>query len=153
MRFALLVPSALLLLAVVALPPAPAPAQSTDQGILRVVVAGLRSGDGQVGCTLWTHGDGFPTRHARADRAFWVPIRGRRASCVFVRVTPGTYAVAVIHDENGNSRLDTGAFGQPQEGWGVSNNVGPRAFGPPRFGPASFPFEGEELRMRLRLRY
>jgi uncharacterized protein (DUF2141 family) len=35
----------------------------------------------------------------------------------------GKYAVKVYHDENGNGKLDTGMFGIPKEGWGVSNNV------------------------------
>jgi len=43
----------------------------------------------------------------------------------------GTYAIAVIHDENNNSRLDTLA-GIPREGFGFSRNP-PIRFGAPRF--------------------
>ena len=35
----------------------------------------------------------------------------------------GEYAIKVYHDQNNNGQLDTGIFGQPVEGWGVSNDV------------------------------
>ena len=50
----------------------------------------------------------------------------------FENVTPGIYAVSVIHDENSNGDLDTGVFGIPTEDYGFSNDA------KGRFGPASF---------------
>ena len=50
---------------------------------------------------------------------------------------PGTYAVGVLHDENRNGRIDTGLFGIPTEGYGVSNNPRPRRRAA-RFGEATF---------------
>ncbi len=35
----------------------------------------------------------------------------------------GEYAIRVYHDQNNNGQLDKGVFGQPIEGWGVSNDV------------------------------
>jgi uncharacterized protein (DUF2141 family) len=32
-------------------------------------------------------------------------------------------AVRVFHDKNNNGKIDTGIFGQPLEGWGVSNDA------------------------------
>ena len=46
-------------------------------------------------------------------------------------IVPGRYAVSLMHDENGNGRLDT-TLGIPREGFGFSNNPG-LTFGPPRF--------------------
>ena len=40
----------------------------------------------------------------------------------FKDVAPGTYAVQVMHDENGNDKLDTNFLGIPTEGYGFSNN-------------------------------
>jgi uncharacterized protein (DUF2141 family) len=34
----------------------------------------------------------------------------------------GQYAVQVVHDENGNGKLDTNFMGIPSEGYGYSNN-------------------------------
>jgi uncharacterized protein (DUF2141 family) len=53
-----------------------------------------------------------------------------------IEMPPGAYALSVIHDENGNGRLDT-SLGIPREGFGFSNN--PRIwFGPPSFNSARF---------------
>lgn len=48
----------------------------------------------------------------------------------------GAYAIAVIHDENGNQKLDT-LLGIPREGFGFSRNPA-IGFGAPRFGAARF---------------
>ena len=46
-------------------------------------------------------------------------------------VKPGTYAIAVFHDVNGNGKLDRSFIGLPNEPYGFSNDVGRR--GPPSF--------------------
>ena len=46
-------------------------------------------------------------------------------------LAPGTYAIKLFHDANGNGQLDTNAVGMPVEGYGFSNNAG-------HFGPAVF---------------
>lgn len=65
-------------------------------------------------------------------------------------LAPGDYAVAVIHDANGNGKLDT-FMGIPREGFGFSRNpvIG---FGPPRFSAAQFPLAGSD-RQEVKLRY
>ena len=50
---------------------------------------------------------------------------------------PGTYAVAIYHDENGNKKFDKNFFGLPTEGFGFSNNPG-ILFGPPDHDEAAF---------------
>lgn len=64
---------------------------------------------------------------------------------------PGTYAMAVMHDENANRRLDTFA-GVPTEGFGFSRNPAVR-FGPPRFDAARFAVGGEATVQQVRMRY
>lgn len=63
----------------------------------------------------------------------------------------GAYAVAVVHDENGNHRLDTLA-GIPREGYGFSNNA-PVRFGPPKFAAARFDLGGDANRQQIKMRY
>lgn len=41
---------------------------------------------------------------------------------VWPDLPPGDYAVAAIHDENGNAKLDRNLFGIPKEGFGFANN-------------------------------
>jgi uncharacterized protein (DUF2141 family) len=59
-------------------------------------------------------------------------VQKNNAQLVFQNVPPGTYAVRLFQDENDNKKMDTGIFGIPKEGWGVSNNV-KASFGPPKF--------------------
>lgn len=63
----------------------------------------------------------------------------------------GDYAVAVIHDENANHRLDTFA-GIPREGFGFSRNPA-IGFGPPHFTAARFALDGGAERQQVRMRY
>ena len=69
----------------------------------------------------------------------------------FAGLPAGTYAVAVIHDENSNARLDTFA-GIPREGIGFSRNPG-ITFGPPRFSAAGFTIGAAPVRETVRIRY
>lgn len=69
----------------------------------------------------------------------------------FDGLAPGTYALAVIHDENGNARLDTFA-GIPREGFGFSRNPA-IGFGPPGFKAASFEVGSDAARQQVRIRY
>jgi uncharacterized protein (DUF2141 family) len=63
----------------------------------------------------------------------------------------GNYAVAVIHDENNNHKLDTFA-GIPREGFGFSRNPSV-TFGPPRFAAARFTLSSDADRQQVRMRY
>jgi uncharacterized protein (DUF2141 family) len=72
-------------------------------------------------------------------------------TCTFSGIAPGTYAVALFHDENGDGKLDTNFMGVPREGVGVSNNK-LRSFGPPRWDDAKFPL-GADLVLDVSLHY
>jgi uncharacterized protein (DUF2141 family) len=63
----------------------------------------------------------------------------------------GDYAIAVIHDENSNKKLDTFA-GIPKEGFGFSNNPA-ILFGPPRFSAARFTLGGDAETQQVTMRY
>jgi uncharacterized protein (DUF2141 family) len=64
---------------------------------------------------------------------------------------PGAYALSVIHDENGNGRLDT-RLGIPREGFAFSNN--PRIwFGPPSFASARFQLSPGGTALNVQMKY
>ncbi|WP_231370315.1 DUF2141 domain-containing protein [Sphingomonas phyllosphaerae] len=69
----------------------------------------------------------------------------------FTALPRGDYAVAVIHDENDNKKLDTFA-GIPKEGFGFSRNPAIR-FGPPRFAAARFTLATDAEEQQVRMRY
>lgn len=66
-------------------------------------------------------------------------------------VPPGDYAVSVIHDENGNGRLDK-FVGIPREGFGFSRNPRLR-MGPPRFEECRVTIGQETSRQTIAMKY
>ena len=93
---------------------------------------GFRSDEGKALVALFRSSDGFPDEGRKAWRRAEVPIRKGVARAVFKNVPAGTYAVAVLHDEDGDREMKTGLFGRPKEGYGVSRNP-PARMGPPRY--------------------
>jgi uncharacterized protein (DUF2141 family) len=65
------------------------------------------------------------------------PIVNKQVSVEVRDLGEGQYSVRVFHDENDNKKLDTGMFGIPKEGWGMSNNV-KAVMGPPDFKESLF---------------
>lgn len=122
-------------------------------GSVEVRVGPVQGSEGQVGCQLFNSAAGFPMAHDRAVQSVQAPIAQARATCVFDALAPGSYAVAVVHDTNGNQRIDTNALGLPTEAYGVSNNR-TRALSAPRWEEARFQLEtGQRVQLDVRLRY
>src|SRR5512146_1075844 len=117
--------------------PGVASAQVSCPGI-HIAILDIRNSTGTVACALFESPAGFPREFLRsATNVMVIKIRNTQARCDFEDIPPGTYAIAVIHDENMNGRLDTNPLGIPKEGYGSSNDV--KAFlGAPSFSAASF---------------
>jgi len=69
----------------------------------------------------------------------------------FKNIPNGLYAVAVIHDENRNNKLDKNFLGIPKEGYGFSNNVRPK-FRSANFEESKFELNGSK-RIVVKLGY
>ena len=67
-------------------------------------------------------------------------------------VAPGTYAIAVFHDENSNGKLDSNFMRIPREGVGASN-AAKGHFGPPKFDAAAFHFVGGRPELKITITY
>ncbi len=119
---------------------------------LDVRISALHSSRGQVGCTLYRGPQGFPKDPNAAIQRKWCPITGSTSLCRFDPIPAGTYAVACFHDENGNSKLDTGLFGIPKEGVVVSNRA-KGTLGPPSYDDAKFTFNGNATELALPMSY
>lgn len=132
--------------------PALAFGQSSCPGI-HVKILNIRSSTGTVACALFESPDGFPTDYLRkATNVMVIKIRKDQARCDFEDIPPGTYAMAVIHDENMNGKLDTGWQGIPKEGYGFSNDA-EGVMGAPSFSAASFAYDGQNLDLTMSLHY
>jgi uncharacterized protein (DUF2141 family) len=130
-----------------------AEAEPSASATIRAVVSEVRNRSGRVGCSVYDSAEGFPSESAKAIQRHWVEIAGSSVVCEFTGLRPGTYAVAVFHDENGNGKLDKGLFGKPTEGWGTSNNV-QHSFSAPSFEESKVTLSpGATLELALTLHY
>jgi uncharacterized protein (DUF2141 family) len=115
-----------------------------------VEVAGLRSAKGSILICLTRDATHFPDCN-RDPAARRLTVAAASPVAHFPGLSSGDYAVALIHDENGNGRLDK-MFGVPREGVGFSRN--PRLiFGPPSFADARFPVAAQPVEEIVRLKY
>lgn len=127
-------------------------AQASEPGI-HVEILDIRNSVGAVACALFEGPKGFPTEFLRfATNIMMVKVRATKATCDFADIAPGTYALAVIHDENRDGELATNMLGMPKEGYGFSNDA-KGTVGAPSFEAASFSYNGQSLNMTIALQY
>jgi len=127
-------------------------AQSPCPGI-HVKILDIRNSTGTVACALFESPAGFPTEFlSSATNVMVIKIRKTQARCDFEDIPPGTYALAVIHDENMNGKLETNWIGIPTEGYGFSNDAH-GVVSAPSFAAASFPYNGQTLDLTMSLHY
>ncbi|WP_235528223.1 DUF2141 domain-containing protein [Sphingomonas sp. Leaf231] len=113
-------------------------------------IANLRSAKGMIRICLTADPANFPRCVDDGD-AVKRSVPAGQHSVRFAALPRGAYAVAVIHDENGNAKLDTFA-GIPKEGFGFSRNPAIR-FGPPRFDSARFTLASDAEEQQVKMRY
>lgn len=104
---------------------------------LKVTIVKLHSNDGAVLVSLFKEGSGYPDDAAKAYGKEKAYIVDKTATIIFKSVPPGNYAIAILHDENNNQKMDKNMLGIPKEGYGFSNNAS-GTFGPPSYKKASF---------------
>lgn len=126
--------------------------KSLSKGSIIVEVNGLRSNEGEVRVNLYDSKDGFPSDPEKALLTLVSKIENKRAMVVFKDIHIGNYAISVLHDENGNRKVDLNWLMIPKEGIGASNN--PKiSLGPPSFSDAKFKLSPEELDITITVQY
>lgn len=102
-----------------------------DSVVVSITVIGFKNNEGVCRLLLYDNKKGFPESQKDAQLMRSEKIRGGKAVFAF-KIKSGDYAIAILHDENANGKLDKTWFGRPTEGFGTSNNpkVG---FSPPKF--------------------
>ena len=116
-------------------------------------ILNIKNSTGTIACALFESSEGFPKDYLHsATNIMSIKIRGKQASCDFQDIAPGTYALAVIHDENMNGKIDTNLVGIPTEGYGFSNDA-KAMFSAPSFSAARFPYDGRTLDLTISLHY
>ena len=120
---------------------------SVAAATLTVTVANIAAEAGQVRIAVYDKETWLSTERWVARQL--VSPTGATIAASF-ELPPGTYAVAVLHDVNGNGRMDYRWMRLPKEPYGFSNGVVPR-FGPPRFEDCSFAVADEDVRITIEL--
>ena len=137
-----------------------AAASATEDGVcgpdtetrLDVTVTNVRSGDGNVTITLYGDDpDDFLASGTKIVRHRVPAVEGATPDCLALP-GPGTYAIAVYHDEDGDRDFGRNLIGMPTEGYGVSNN--PKiGLLPPDFEEVKFDVEEGENALSINLKY
>jgi uncharacterized protein (DUF2141 family) len=114
-------------------------AQAESTTSLTVVVNGIRNKTGEICMRVYNSEKGFPNNAKSEVKSGCTQITGNSVKQVFSGLKPGTYAVAVVDDQNGDHKLNKDFFGIPQEGFGISKNPPVSiSTGTPKFNNASF---------------
>ena len=127
--------------------PDPAPA-----GEVTVTITNMRSADGVVRACMTTNRKVFPKCRKDPASHRTVVAAGEQLSFTFTNVEPGSYAIALLHDENDNGKADRALGMMPKEGFGFSRDAKVR-MGPPKFDDAVFDFDGSDAELTIKMRY
>ena len=125
----------------------------TECPSIKVKIKNISNSTGVVACAIFESGEGFPDKFMKfASKIMITQIEGEDASFEFSDILPGKYAIAVIHDENYNGKLDSNFFGIPKEGYGFSSGA-EVTLSAPSFSDAVFLYDGGVLQMSISLSY
>lgn len=126
------------------------PATGTD---VTITVTQLRSAEGLVRACMTGEPTRFPQcRTGTLSHRAVVDARPGEVTVTFSDVAPGRYAIALLHDENGNGKADRALGMMPKEGFGFSRDAKVR-MGPPRFEEAVFEVDEKPKSMAIKMRY
>lgn len=118
---------------------------------LSIQIDGIRNDKGHILVALFNNSAGFPDKESLAFSKQRVKATAGTAVLRFY-VAEGTYAFAVIHDENDNLKMDKNLVGMPREGFCFSNQA-MGTMGPPSFAAASFKATGTLHLTRVKMSY
>lgn len=127
-------------------------AAPANAGEVLITVTDLRSGKGVVRACMTTQENIFPKciKDPAAHRTV-VPANGK-VEIRFTGVKPGTYAIALLHDENDNGKADRAIGMMPKEGYGFSRDA-PVRMAPPKFKDAMLQIGEGTARVIIKMRY
>ena len=126
----------------------PATADETKLA-LTIDIDGASAGRGQIIATLFDSEAEY-MKIPVGEQSAPVSLKGQ-AQIVFEGLSPGDYAVSIVHDADGDGELDTGLFGIPTEKVGFSNNARGR-MGPAPWSKAKVILTAETPNIRISLR-
>ena len=126
--------------------------QDAEPNEIRFVLTGIHVDEGgTIRCALYKDAGTWLNKARRFRRSSARPTRGQ-AACVFRNLPPGTYAMAALHDADGDREMAKTLIGRPKEGYAISRDEHDR-LSRPDFNQAAVQFDGGRLVTRARMRY
>jgi uncharacterized protein (DUF2141 family) len=133
--------------------PSPRSPEPGGTAALTVELHGFRNDTGKALVGLYAGSRGFPRDRAAAITGRTASIADGRAVVRFESVPATRVALAALHDEDGDTVMKTGFFGQPKEGYGFSRDA-PVRMGPPDFDDAAIDLaDGDDKTIQIKIRY
>lgn len=102
-----------------------------QQNTVSVEVSGIRSESGLLRMALYNNKNQFPNDPAESYYFEKKLMRDGIIKVVLIDIPPGTYAISVLDDEDGNDKMKFNLLRMPKEGYGFSNNIKPGLKHPP----------------------
>lgn len=112
------------------------PILCVGQNTLVVEVVGVKNSEGKISVAVYNKAEEF-LKLDKVYRASSIQAEKGITRLTIEDLLAGEYALAIIHDKNGNDILDTNWIGIPKEPVGFSN-AKMRTFGPPGFKDCGF---------------
>jgi uncharacterized protein (DUF2141 family) len=126
---------------------------ASSTATLTIVIDGIRHQKGQICLRVFSNEKGFPMNDTSEVQSDCIKITGNSIKKKFFGVKSGTYAVAVVDDQNGDQKLNKDFLGIPQEGFGISKNPTVSILtGTPKFSDASFPVK-KNTTINIKMKY
>jgi uncharacterized protein (DUF2141 family) len=126
--------------------------ESLANSQLVVEVDGVRKQAGQMCLSVFESDRGFPGQSTSAVQNKCVAVTPGPQTIQVQGLKPGSYAVAVLHDANGDQKANRNGLGIPIEGFGFSRNPTIR-FRVPRFKEAAIAVTGKQTKIQIRLNH
>lgn len=128
---------------------ASASSASASSGGVTVTVNGLRNTKGMLRACITADAREFPDC-TRASRTVSIAA-ANGAVLSFPNLPAGRYAISILHDENGDGRMNKMLM-LPKEGFGFSRDA-PVRMGPPSFASAAMDIGQASIHTTIRIRY
>ena len=129
------------------------PPEPPTTGQVTIQLTGFRNQTGKALVALFTSKKGYPEKGKLAFKRRAARISKHRARIVFKEIPAGEFAVVVLHDEDGDKKMNKNFLGMPQEGWGVSRNPKTK-MRPPTWNESALRLApGKRVRVDIKMKY
>ena len=129
-------------------------ASIAQEGEFRVLVklTNLKSNEGKLSVSIYNVPETFPKNHGMLEQQIIDNFTEGEFIITFAGLATGEYAVAGLHDENGDEKMNFNLIGMPKEGYCFSNNVMPKLRAA-RWEESKFVVEKSEILIEIEMRY